>query len=373
VDERTAVHGVVAPGFEGVQRAFQENFDTHGDKGASVAVYVNGAKKVDLWGGIADVATGRPWLEDTVTIVYSATKGATAILSLLLAQRGALELDAPVAEYWPQFARGGKGDVPVRYLLTHEAGLPYLNQRLTRKEVLEGSRIVEILEAQHPIWQPGTAHGYHALTYGWLIGALIAKVMGKRMGEVFAEEIAQPLGLDFHIGLPPSEVSRVAPLVQMPEPDPNVLDGITDPVVRAAFMQTSAAALDPTSAYSRTMSTNGALPTPDAEAWNDPNVYQSEIPAANGISNGRSLATLYAATVSELGGVRLLSDETVARAKVEQVNGPDRTIVLPTRFGTGFQFPVPVVHWALLTLATRSALAMCRTNYCETQTGTKER
>lgn len=338
----TEIGGWVAPGFEGVREAFAENFRRHGDQGASLGVYVGGEPRVDLWGGTADVSTGRPWTADSVSIVYSVTKGATAILAWLLAQRGLLDFDAPVTRYWPEFAGGGKGDVPVRYLFTHQVGLPYLDQQLTREEILEGSRIVEVIEQQVPVWEPGTAHGYHALTYGWLAGALIAKVTGTRLGEVFQAEIAKPLGLDFHIGLPPEDLPRVAPLVNMPPPDPAALAAITDPAQLDLLMRLGAAMADPGSVFSRTLSTNGALPTPDAVTWNDPRVYQAEMPAANGISNGRSLARLYAATVTEVDGIRLLSAETVAAARAEQVNGPDRTLLSPSRFGTGFQLPTPL-------------------------------
>jgi CubicO group peptidase (beta-lactamase class C family) len=337
----TEIDGWVAPGFEGVRQAFAENFASHGDKGASLGVYVDGEPVVDLWGGTADVSTCRPWAEDSVSIVYSATKGATAILAWLLAQRGLLDFDAPVTRYWPEFAGGGKGEVPVRYLFTHQAGLPYLDQRLTREEVLDGSRVVEVLEQEVPVWEPGTAHGYHALTYGWLAGALIAKATGTRLGEVFQAEIAKPLGLDFHIGLPAEDIPLVAPLVDMPPPDPNALDAIIDPAQRELLMALGAAAFDPESTFSRALSTNGALPTPDAATWNDPRVYQAEMPAANGISNGRSLARLYAATVSEVDGNRLLAGETVDQARSEQVNGPDRTLIVPSRFATGFQLPTP--------------------------------
>jgi CubicO group peptidase (beta-lactamase class C family) len=336
-----AVEGFVAPGFEGVRDAFEVNFREHGEKGASVAVYAGGDLKVDLWGGVADVTTGRPWQADTVSIIYSATKGATAILAWLLAQRGLLDFDAPVTKYWPEFGGGGKSDVPVRYLFTHQVGLPYLDQQLTREEVLEGSRIVAVLEQQAPVWEPGTAHGYHALTYGWLAGALVARAAGQRLGRVFAEQIAGPLQLDFHIGLPASDAPRVAPLVDMPPPDPGALDAITDPALKQMLIAVGAAALDPHSAFSRALSTNGALPTPDAATWNDPRVYQAEMPAANGISNARSLARLYAATVTEVDGLRLLSEDTVDKARAEQVNGPDRTLLMPSRFGTGFQLPQP--------------------------------
>jgi CubicO group peptidase (beta-lactamase class C family) len=333
------VEGFVAPGFEAIRDAFSENFAVHGEQGASLGVYVGGEMKADLWGGVADPAAGRPWQVDTVSIVYSVTKGATAILAWLLAQRGVLDFDAPVTKYWPEFGGGGKSAVPVRYLFTHQVGLPYLDQRLSREEVLDGSRIVEVLEQQSPVWEPGSAHGYHALTYGWLAGALIRKVTGKRLGDVFAEEIADPLGLDFHIGLPAGQEGRVAPLIDAPPPDPHALDAIHDPELKAVLLAMGAAALDPQSPFSRALSTNGALPTPDARTWNDPRVYRSEMPAANGISNGRSLARLYASTIAEVDGIRLLSDETVDKARAEQASGADRTLMVDTRFGTGFQLP----------------------------------
>lgn len=336
-----AVHGTVAPGFEGVRAAFERNFREHGEVGASVGAYVDGEQKVDLWGGLADVAAGKAWQQDTVAIVYSVTKGATASLAWLLAQRGELDFDAPVVTYWPEFGGGGKADMPVRYLFTHQAGLPYLDQPLTRDEVLEGSKVVTVLEQQAPLWLPGTAHGYHAVTYGWLAGALIRRITGRRLGEVFADEIAGPLGLDFHIGLPSEDVGRVAQLVDTP-PDPAAaLDAVTDPAARELLLKVAAAMMDPESAFSRALSTNGVLPAPDATAWNDPRVYQAEIPAANGITNGRSLARMYAANVTDVDGVRLLSDETVAQATAEQVYGPDRTLIFPTRFGTGFMLPTP--------------------------------
>jgi CubicO group peptidase (beta-lactamase class C family) len=335
------VAGTVEPGFEGVRTAFEENFRMHGDAGASLGVYVDGEKKVDLWGGVADVATGEPWQQDTISIMYSATKGAVAILAWLLAQRGELDFDAPVTAYWPEFAAGGKAAMPVRYLFTHQAGLPYLDQQLTRDEVLDGRRPVEVLEQQQPVWEPGTAHGYHAVTYGWLTGALVARIAGASLGRVFADEIAGPLGLDLYIGLPADQAGRVAKLIDMPPADPAALAAITDPAVKEMIMKLVAAMTDPTSTFSRALSTNGALPVPDSQIWNDPRIYQVEIPAGNGISNGRSLARMYAAAVSEVDGIRLLTDATVEAARALQAGGPDRTLVFPTRFGTGFMLPGP--------------------------------
>jgi CubicO group peptidase (beta-lactamase class C family) len=326
------------PRFAALREAFAANFAERGEIGAAVCLSVRGTTVADLWGGVAGSG---PWQRDTLVNVFSVGKGLIAACAAQLIGRRRLDPDAPVARYWPEFAGGGKAGVPVRYLFTHQVGLPYLDRKLTREEVLEGARIVEVLEQEVPVWEPGTAHGYHALTYGWLTGALIAKATGSRLGEVFQAEIAKPLGLDFHIGLPAEDIPRVAPLVDMPPPDPNALDSITDPAQKELLMALGAAAFDPESTFSRALSTNGALPTPDATTWNDPRVYQAEMPAANGISNGRSLARLYAATVSEVEGIRLLSGETVEKARAEQANGPDRTLIVPSRFATGFQLPTP--------------------------------
>lgn len=335
------VTGFVAPGFEAVRDAFGAIFAQDGKLGASLGVYAGGAKKVDLYGGLADPAAGRPWDRDTVSVIFSATKGAVAILAWLLAQRGVLDFDTPVTRYWPEFGGGGKTAMPVRYLFTHQAGLPYLDQELGRQEVLEGSRVVEALERQAPVWEPGSAHGYHALTYGWLAGALVRNVTGRRLGEVFAHEIAGPLGLDFHIGLPAGQEGRVARLIDPPPPSPRAVAAIDDPQLKTVLTAMMQAARDPASPLSRALSANGALPTPDAAIWNDPRVYRAEIPAASGITSGASLARLYAATVSEVDGMRLLSEQTVNLARAEQASGPDRIMMLPHRWATGFQLPTP--------------------------------
>ncbi|MBB3082399.1 serine hydrolase domain-containing protein [Geodermatophilus sabuli] len=330
-----SVNGHVAPGFEGVRQAFEDNFRVRGDVGASVAVYVDGAPVVDLWGGVADPTTGRAWGPDTTTLVYSATKGATAILVHALAEAGALDLDAPVATYWPEFAEGGKAAVTVRMLLSHQAGLPVPTAELTREDLFAGSPVAAALAAQEPLWEPGTAHGYHALTYGWLLGELVRRVTGRSLGAEFAERVAAPLKLDLWIGVPQDADVDYAPLLDG-VPDPAALDAIEDPTVKAAIMQIVGAMMDPTSLFARVLSTNGALPTPHAETWNDPRARHMEQPAANGVTNARSLARMYAATVNDVDGVRLLSEATVEAARAEQVFGPDRVLMSPSRFGSGF-------------------------------------
>ena len=211
------VGGTVAPGFEGVRDAFADNFEQHGEVGAGYALYVDGKKVVDIWGGTADRATGSPYDEDTLQLVFSTTKGATAACANLLAQRGELDVDAPVAKYWPEFAQAGKAEIPVRWLLCHKAGLPTVDAPLTSGDVFAWDPVIEALAAQEPYWEPGSAHGYHTITYGNLVGEVVRRITGKSIGTFWQEEFAEPLDLEFWIGLPPEHEHRVAPLVSMAE------------------------------------------------------------------------------------------------------------------------------------------------------------
>ena len=329
----TEISGDVAPGYEPVREAFRANFDQHGDVGAAFSLYVRGEKVVDLWGGIADTTTGRPWAEDTLQLVYSTTKGATAIVAHLLAQSGRFDLDAPVAEYWPEFAAEGKGSIPVRWLLSHRAGLPTVEAHLTPEDVLQWQPIVDALAAQRPYWEPGTAHGYHALTYGWLVGEVVQRAIGRSVGACFAEEVAAPLDLDFFIGLPEAEEHRVSRLeLAAIGGIPAELDVESLPEnVRQLIL----AATDPEGILQRALT----VTRPTALDFNSRAVHAAEIPAANGITTARSLARMYAATVGEVDGVRLLEEATVADATAERSNGPDKVLMVPTRFGSGFFIP----------------------------------
>ncbi len=209
----TEIDGWVAPGFEPVRDTFRANFERHGEVGAAVAFYVEGRPVVDLWGGLADPAKDRPWTEDTLQLVFSTTKGATAACANLLAQRGQLDIDAPVATYWPEFAQAGKASIPVRWILCHKAGLPWVDATMTLEEALSWEPVVRALEVQEPAWEPGTAHGYHATTYGWLVGEVVRRIDGRSLGRFWADEIAGPLGLEWWIGLPEELHHRVAPLI----------------------------------------------------------------------------------------------------------------------------------------------------------------
>ncbi len=338
----TTVTGTVADGFEGVRDAFERNFSEHGDVGAGVAVYVDGACVVDLVGGLADPATGRAYDESTLQLVFSTTKGIAAIAAHLLAQRGLLDFDAKVTDIWPEFGQAGKQDVTIAMLFDHQVGLPAIDARLSLDEVLEITPVVEALAAQEPLWEPGTAHGYHALTYGWLVGEVVRRVTGRTIGEFVADELAAPLGLDLWIGLPESERGRVAPLIA-PDPRDAAFDmSDLDPELVPLLGDLAAAYLNPESVMNRALHLNGAFDLGGEGrdiAWNRPEVWASQIPAANGITNARSLARLYAACVSEVDGIRLLDDATVKQATVEQSYGRDRTLVVPTRFGLGFFLP----------------------------------
>ena len=320
------INGYVADGFGAVADAFDKNFEEHGELGAGFSAYVDGEQQVDIWAGIADRTTGRVWDDDTLQLVFSTTKGAAAICVARLAEAGKLDYDEKVATYWPEFAGAGKEAVTVGQVMSHQAGLPFVDAALTFDDLMAVTPAVEALAAQKPVWEPGTAHGYHAVTYGWLAGELVRRVDGRRIGQYFAEEVAAPLGLDFWIGLPESEEPRVARLEPAPPP--------TDPEALAMMMQM----LGPGTNGFKALTMNGALMAfgPGDNPFNSRALHATEMPAANGITNAGSLAKMYAATISEVDGVRLYGDDTVALTSAERVNGPDQCLVVPSRFGYGF-------------------------------------
>ncbi|WP_328790122.1 MULTISPECIES: serine hydrolase domain-containing protein [unclassified Streptomyces] len=325
------VHGTVAEGFEPVRDAFVRNFEVLGDRGAAVAVYRDGRKVVDLWGGTRDAEGTEPWTEGTAQIVRSATKGVAAAVPLLLHQRGLLDLDAPVGSYWPEFKTGGKERILVRDVLAHRAGIPALDRGLSAAEAADGVSGARAVAAQQPFWEPGAEHGYHAQTYSWLLSELVLRATGRTVGSVLAEEIAEPLGLDFWIGLPETEadrVGRVAP-VEPPEsagmlrtrPRRNVSEAYADPdsLTRRAFA--------------------AIAPLPDE---NDPAYRAAELPASNGIGTARALARFYGATIGVVeDGARIFTPATTELAGREHSAGPDRVLVVNTRFGPGYMLHGP--------------------------------
>ncbi|MBM3658719.1 MAG: beta-lactamase family protein [Actinobacteria bacterium] len=323
------VHGGADEGWGAVADAFARNFAEHGDVGAACAVYVDGAVVVDLWGGLADREAGREWLDDTLTLTFSTTKGVTAVVCNRLIEQGRLDPEAPVKRYWPEFAANGKEAVTVAHVLAHRAGLPYVEGTFTLDEVMAVAPVVEALAAQSPVWEPGTAHGYHARTYGWLTGEIVRRVTGESLGSWFRSELGAPLGLDYHIGLPEALEPRVARLYP-PEVDPEV-QSLVD-----AFMA------DPSTMMGRVMSGPSGLFRYD-DMWNTRALHATEMPSSNGIGDARSLARLYAACVGEVptptGAFRALADDTVARATVLRSEGTDEVLGMPLAFGLGFAGP----------------------------------
>jgi CubicO group peptidase (beta-lactamase class C family) len=317
------VNGTVEDGYGKVADAFAQNFAEHDELGAAFSLYVDGEPKVDIWAGVADHTTGRTWDEDTLQLVFSTTKGAAAICVAQLVDRGKVDYDERVAAYWPEFAAEGKGEVTVGQMLSHQAGLPYVDAQLSFDDIMAVTPVVDALAAQRPVWEPGTAHGYHALTYGWLAGELVRRVDGRTIGRYFADEVAAPLGLDFHIGLAESDEPRVTRLESPPPP--------TDPEVLALMLQV----MGPGTTGFRALTMNGALVAldPDDNHFNTRAVHATEMPAANGITTARSLAKMYAATIGEVDGIRLYGDDIVARSSAERVNGPDQSLVVDSRFG----------------------------------------
>jgi CubicO group peptidase (beta-lactamase class C family) len=317
------IGGDVEAGFEGVRDAFAANFAEHGEVGAACAVHVGGRKVVDIWGGVADTATGSPYGEDTLQLVFSTTKGATATCAHILAQRGLLDIDAPVVEYWPEFGKEGKADIPVRWLLCHKAGIPVIDQPVTFDEMVRWDPVIEALEVQAPVWEPGTAHGYHATTYGWLVGEVVRRIDGRSLGTFFADEVAAPLGLEFWVGLPEAQESRVAPVIPFEQP--------TDPAVRKLMEQF----IGPDTLAGRALrAPSPALDAPDV--FNLPELHRAELPAANGITNARSVSRMYAGMIGEIDGVRVLSEEQIDQARVCQTSGPDQVLMFDTTIGLGF-------------------------------------
>ncbi|MFD3617152.1 serine hydrolase domain-containing protein [Streptomyces sp. NPDC058676] len=323
------VNGTVAEGFEPVREAFARNFEVLGDRGAAVAVYRDGRRVVDLWAGTRDIDGTEPWRRGTAQIVRSATKGVAAAVPLLLHQRGLLDLDAPVSEYWPQFKARGKERVLVRHVLNHRSGLPVLDRPLTPAEALDPARGAEAVAAQAPVWEPGTDHGYHALTYGWMLDELVRRVTGLWAGEWIAAEIAGPLGADLWLGLPQAEeeAGRTGRVGRIETPEPATGAGLR---VRPKRAVTEAYA-DPASLTRRAFA--AITPFPDQ---NSPAYRAAALPATNGIATADGLARVYAALIGEVDGVRLFDPATMEAARGEESAGADRVLVVNTRFGLGY-------------------------------------
>ena len=323
------VEGECEPRFAQVREAFEKGFAT-GEVGAALAVTVDGRPAIDLWGGHRDAARTRPWMRDTLVNVYSTTKGMTAICANRLAEQGKLDLDAPVARYWPEFAAAGKERIPVRWLLCHKAGVPALRAQVPAAMRFDWSYWTEALAAEAPFWEPGTQHGYHALTYGHLVGEVVRRIDGRSLGTYFRQELAEPLGLDFHIGLAASEDARVADILPAPASAP----GVPNPFVEARK--------NPQSLVGRVFGNPGFEPKDvNSRAWR-----AAEFPAAGGHGTARDLAKIYGAlaTGGSADGVQVLSPAQIAAANTEQASGLDAVLApLPSRFGLGFMMTQPLI------------------------------
>ncbi|MFD5160688.1 serine hydrolase domain-containing protein [Streptomyces hawaiiensis] len=315
----TQAHGHCDARFTAVRRAFEENFGERGELGAAVAVTVGGETVVDLWGGWADAARSRPWERDTLVNVWSTTKGPVALCAHILADRGLLDLDAPVAVYWPEFAAAGKEKVLVRHLLSHRAGLAGLREPHALEQLYDWELTTRRLAASEPWWEPGTRSGYHALTYGHLVGEVVRRVSGLRPGAFLAREVTGPLGVDFRIGLPEQDAGRVAELIP-----PEVTAGSEQAAVFARLAPAAIAAL-----------TN---PVVSAAEANTAGWRAAELPAVNGHGTARAVAALYGvfAGHGSYGGHRLLSPEAAERVREGQ--GSCRDLVL----GAGFEHETEV-------------------------------
>ncbi|CAN5619946.1 serine hydrolase domain-containing protein [soil metagenome] len=314
----TEIHGTCKPGFEAVRDRFASNFDEGLERGASVAVTLHGEPVVDLWAGEADGA-GNAWQQDTIVNVWSTTKTMAAICLLVLADRGELDLDAPVASVWPEFAANGKDAITTAQVMGHTAGLSGWDPAIEPADLYDWDKAVSVLGAQAPWWEPGTASGYHALTQGYLEGEIVRRVTGRTIGTFFRDEVAGPLGADFHIGLPESEEGRVGEMVT-----PSVgLGG-----------DLSAAGVDLGSVAVRSLL---SAPITGAEC-NTREWRAAEIPAAGGTGNARSVARVHSALANggTVDGVTLLSPAGVERILVEQAHTTDLVLGMKMRMGTGF-------------------------------------
>lgn len=331
------IDGFCDPRFSVVREVFEQKV-AESEVGASIAFVLDGEPVVDLWGGYTDKTKTEPWGRDTIANTYSTTKGMTALVAHRLVEQGRIDLDAPVATYWPEFAAADKQDVPVRWLLSHQAGLPAVRETLPPETLFDFVAMAEALAKTAPWWTPGQKHGYHPVTFGFLVGEVIRRVSGKSVGTLFREEVAEPLGADFHIGLPASEHGRVSDMIGSLAPPRE--GGKTEsgkPAVRlkgplADFMRDMS---DPTTMVGAAFNNPHIRPgTHNTKEWRE-----AEIPAANGHGNARALARIYGtlARGGEQDGVRLLEPESITRARTEQISGPDATLgQMPMRYGLGF-------------------------------------
>ncbi|PXY36492.1 serine hydrolase domain-containing protein [Prauserella flavalba] len=316
--------GICAPEFARVREEFERNFAERGEVGASVCVTIDGESVVDLWGGLADQERGTPWERDTISVTFSASKGATALCLHVLAARGQVDLHAPVTAYWPEF---GRTDITVGMVLSHQSGVTTIGETLPDGAFFDWSLMTKTLACQRPEWEPCSRHGYQALTFGWLAGELVRRVSGRSLGTFLRTEVAEPLGLDLWFGLPEREEPRVAPMI-FPSGDAGE--------DQARFM--ILIGTEPESVPARIFLNSGGYMLPGPLGFDSRAAHAAEIGAAGLITNARGLAGLYAplACGGELNGIRLVGKRELSRMRTTVVAGPDATLLHHTRFSYGF-------------------------------------
>ncbi|MCA9502859.1 MAG: beta-lactamase family protein [Spirochaetaceae bacterium] len=369
------VHGHCDPRFAKVREVFTKRIADGKEIGAAIAFTLDGEPVVDLWGGYyaeGQGASEREWERDTLVNTYSTTKGMTAICAHRLVEQGRLDLDAPVADYWPEFAQAGKAEVPVRWLLSHRVGLPAIRRDMPHGSLYDWDAMCAALAESEPWWTPGTRHGYHPVTFGHLVGEVVRRIDGRSLGRFFREEVALPLDADFHIGLSESEDHRVSDLIGTLAPTRaqrdaadraaargSAADGSRTDAESASRGADDAAKADsasPAAAPSSFLRDMSDPTTMVGRAFNNPWMRANdmntrawraaEIPAANGHGTARALARIYGALArgGEVDGVRVLERESIERARTEQSAGPDATLGgLPMRYGLGFMLRSPVM------------------------------
>jgi len=316
------IHGYCEPRFSLVMEAFANNFIIAGDVGASFAATIDRKCVIDIWAGYADADRTRPWKRDTLACLYSTTKTMTALCALILVDRGQLDLEMPVAKYWPEFAQSGKQDIQVKHLLSHQSGVAGFNEEIPVEALYDWDHIVGLLAAQKPWWSPGTQSGYHAITQGYLVGEVIRRITNRTVGTFFHDEIAKPLQVDCQIGLSQPDEIRVAEMI----PPPAMQPGNSLYTGSALMPEMARRSMYPL------IDENNPIIVSRSRAWRD-----AEIPSANGYGNARSMARMASVLVSgEVDGVRLLSMPTVEKAFQEQFYGTDLILKLPIRWALGF-------------------------------------
>jgi CubicO group peptidase (beta-lactamase class C family) len=312
--------------FAGVRNALAQNFRAHGEVGAAVAITVEGRPVVDLWAGWVDRERTRAWQRDTLVNVFSVGKGMAALSLLILVERGQVDLDAPVARYWPEFAARGKRDVTVRMLLCHRAGLPAIRRPLPDLAMYDWELMTSALAQEEPWWEPGRQHGYHVITFGFLVGEIVRRVSGERIGAFFRRAVAGPLAADFHFGIGPEHDERIADYFFADAPPRIVEDDDDDArrfLLRCVYMNPAGLS---------------GLGTVNTRAWR-----AAEMPSTNGHASARAVARIYSALAcgGAVDGVQLLRTETIEHAIAEASSGPDVVLRRPSRFGLGFQLTQP--------------------------------